>query len=88
MKKNIHPKYYPAAKVTCACGHSFTVGSTKAEIDVEICSNCHPFYTGEEKLIDIAGRVEKFRARREKAAHKPANKSKMNSSKNRKNHGE
>jgi large subunit ribosomal protein L31 len=68
MKKDIHPKYFPEAKVICACGNSFTVGATKPEIRVEICAKCHPFYTGEEKLLDTAGRVEKFKARREKAS--------------------
>lgn len=62
MKKNIHPKYYPKAKVNCACGASFEVGSTKPAIQVEICSACHPFYTGKEKII-ATGQVEKFRAR-------------------------
>jgi len=71
MKKDIHPKYFPNAKVTCACGNTFTVGATKPEIHVEICSNCHPFYTGEEKLIDTAGRVEKFKTRRAKASAAP-----------------
>jgi large subunit ribosomal protein L31 len=71
MKKGIHPVYFPQTKVVCACGNSFTVGSTKENIRVEICANCHPFYTGEEKLIDVAGRVEKFRARRAKAATEP-----------------
>jgi len=71
MKKNIHPTYYPAAKVSCACGHKFTVGSTKPEMEIEICYHCHPFYTGKEKLIDTAGKVEKFRARREKAGSAP-----------------
>jgi len=61
MKKDIHPKYYPEAKATCACGNSFTVGSTKQELRVEICSACHPFYTGKEKLVDTAGRVERFK---------------------------
>jgi large subunit ribosomal protein L31 len=61
MKKDIHPKYYPNAKATCACGNAFTVGSTQPEINVEICSACHPFYTGKEKLIDTAGRVDRFR---------------------------
>jgi len=64
MKKAIHPTYFPQAKVVCSCGNSFTVGATKPELKVEICAKCHPFYTGEEKLIDTAGRVEKFRARR------------------------
>ncbi|NIA08475.1 MAG: 50S ribosomal protein L31 [Nitrospiraceae bacterium] len=59
MKENIHPKYYKA-KVRCACGNEFEVGSTKKEIKVEICSKCHPFFTGKQKLVDTAGRVEKF----------------------------
>jgi len=63
MKKDIHPKYYDKAKVQCACGNSFTVGSTKESIEVEICSQCHPFYTGKEKILDSMGRVEKFRKR-------------------------
>lgn len=67
MKQEIHPTYYPKAKVRCACGNTFTVGATRETMTVEICSNCHPFYTGTEKLIDIAGRVEKFRTRQEKA---------------------
>lgn len=60
MKKDIHPKYYPNAKIVCACGHTFTTGSTVPEIHVEICSACHPFYTGKQKLIDDRGRVERF----------------------------
>lgn len=67
MKKDIHPKYYPNAKVTCACGNKFETGSTEPEIEVEICSACHPFYTGTQKLIDTAGRVDRFKARMEKA---------------------
>lgn len=67
MKEKIHPQYYEKATVRCACGNTFTIGSTRQEIQVEICSRCHPFYTGEEKLIDVAGRVEKFKARRAKA---------------------
>jgi len=63
MQKEIHPTYYPEAKVTCSCGAVFTVGSTKPEIHIEICRNCHPFYTGGGKIIDTAGRVEKFKAR-------------------------
>jgi large subunit ribosomal protein L31 len=70
MKKEIHPKYFPTAKAQCACGASFTVGSTKPEINVEICSDCHPFYTGSKELVDIAGRVEKFKARKAKAKSK------------------
>jgi large subunit ribosomal protein L31 len=71
MKKDIHPAYFPKAAVTCACGHKFTVGSTLEKIEVEICSACHPFYTGQEKVLDAAGRVEKFRARKAKAAVEP-----------------
>jgi large subunit ribosomal protein L31 len=63
MKKDIHPKYYPKAKVACACGNSFTTGSTMEELKVEICSACHPFYTGKQKLIDSARRVEKYQAK-------------------------
>ena len=63
MKSDIHPKYYPNAKVTCACGNSFTVGSTQPEIKVELCSQCHPFYTGKQKLVDSARRVDRFKAR-------------------------
>jgi large subunit ribosomal protein L31 len=70
-KTEIHPKYYDKATVRCACGNTFTVGATKPEINVEICSNCHPFYTGEEKLLDVAGRVEKFKTRRAKAVVAP-----------------
>lgn len=76
MKADIHPEYHADAKVTCACGNTFTVGSTKKEIHVEICSACHPFYTGQEKVIDSAGRVEKFRARRAAAAPKADKKAK------------
>lgn len=61
MKKDTHPEYYAKAKVTCACGNSFTVGSTLKELKVEICSNCHPFYTGKQKLLDNAGRVDRFK---------------------------
>ncbi len=64
MKKEIHPNYFVDAKVTCACGNAFTVGSTKENIKIEICSACHPFFTGEGgKMLDVAGRVEKFKAR-------------------------
>jgi large subunit ribosomal protein L31 len=69
MKKDIHPEYQDA-KVTCACGATFTVGSTKKDINIEICSSCHPFYTGTEKSLDAAGRVEKFKARAAKSSAK------------------
>jgi large subunit ribosomal protein L31 len=66
MKKDIHPKY-DTCKVTCACGNSFETRATIPEIKVEICSECHPFYTGKQKLIDTAGRIEKFRRKYGKA---------------------
>ena len=63
MKKDIHPKYDLKTKAICACGAVFEVGSTMPEIHMEICSNCHPFYTGNEKIMDTAGRVERFKKR-------------------------
>jgi large subunit ribosomal protein L31 len=63
MKKEIHPKYNKEAKATCACGSTFSVGSTANDIEVEICSECHPFYTGNEKVLDTAGRVDRFKKR-------------------------
>lgn len=63
MKTKGHPKWYPEAKVTCACGAQFTTGSTMPQISVEICSNCHPLYTGQQKFVDTAGRVDKFNQR-------------------------
>jgi len=70
MKKDTHPQYFPKAVVECACGNKFTVGSTKELIRVEICSKCHPFYSGTEKTLDSAGRVEKFKNRRAAATSK------------------
>jgi large subunit ribosomal protein L31 len=66
MKKDIHPNYQ-VAKVVCSCGNTFETKSTEKEIHVEICSACHPFYTGKQKLVDTAGRVDKFRSRMEAA---------------------
>lgn len=66
MKKDIHPQYHKNAKIICACGNTLTVGSTTPEIHVEVCSNCHPFYTGKQKLVDTARRVEKFQQRSQK----------------------
>jgi large subunit ribosomal protein L31 len=63
MKDKIHPKYYEDAKVTCLCGNTFTIGSTKREIRVEVCGKCHPFYTGEQRIVDSMGRVERFKKR-------------------------
>ncbi len=65
MKKDIHPKYFQKSNVRCACGNSFNIGSTKEEIEVEVCSACHPFYTGKEKILDTMGRVERFRKKLE-----------------------
>lgn len=70
MKKEIHPAYHPKAKVTCACGNTFTVGSTEEKLSVEICSACHPFFTGEEKILDTGGRVERFKKRQAAAKKK------------------
>jgi large subunit ribosomal protein L31 len=81
MKKDIHPKYNKNCPVKCACGNAFVTGSTKDEIYVEICSACHPFFTGKQKLIDTARRVEKFQAKaakmQELAGTKPAGKKKV-----------
>jgi large subunit ribosomal protein L31 len=63
VKQNIHPNWYPEARVHCACGSTFTTGSTIKDIAVEICSACHPLFTGQQKLIDTAGRVDKFNQR-------------------------
>lgn len=62
MKKDIHPKYYEQAKITCSCGAEYVVGSTKESIKIEICSQCHPYYSGQAKIIDTAGRVDRFKA--------------------------
>lgn len=63
MKEKIHPKYYNDARVVCSCGNTFTVGSTKKELKVEVCSQCHPFFTGERRVLDATGRVERFKKR-------------------------
>jgi len=62
MKEKLHPKYYKA-NVTCSCGNTFTTGSTKENLRVELCSKCHPFFTGEQKIVDTAGVVERFKRR-------------------------
>lgn len=69
MKKEIHPEFHDNCKVTCACGNTFVTGSTLKEIRVELCNQCHPFYTGKQKFVDTARRVEKFQ---EKFAKKDA----------------
>ena len=63
MKEKIHPQYHPDAEVICSCGNTFVTGSTKKTLRVELCSKCHPFFTGEQKIIDTAGRVERFKRR-------------------------
>ncbi len=66
MKKEIHPQYFNKTKVKCSCGNSFEIGSTKESIEIEVCSACHPFYSGKGKIIDAMGRVEKFKKKLEK----------------------
>ncbi len=63
MKTGIHPTYYPEATVTCSCGRSYTTGATKPELRVEICNLCHPFFTGEQRIVDTEGRVERLKRR-------------------------
>lgn len=75
MKANLHPKYYQAT-VTCACGNSFTTGSTSQDLRVDICSKCHPFFTGEQKFIDTLGKVDRFMAKRQAAAGRVTKKAK------------
>jgi large subunit ribosomal protein L31 len=74
MKDGIHPTYHTAVPVTCSCGNKFSTGSTQEAIDTEICSNCHPFYTGKQKLLDTRGNVERFKKRRELAEKTAAEK--------------
>ena len=66
MKPKIHPKYFPNAKVICACGNSWTTGATVAEIKVDVCSACHPFFTGQQRIVDTAGQVDRFMKRLER----------------------
>ncbi len=68
MKADTHPTYFPEAKVVCACGNTFSTGATVAELHVELCSACHPFYTGKQKLVDTSRRVEKFQERTKKSS--------------------
>lgn len=72
MKEDIHPEYYPEAKVICACGNNWTVGSTKPEIRTDVCSDCHPFYTGEQRMLDSGGQVERFLKKLERRKSKMA----------------
>jgi len=68
MKAKIHPKYYPEARIICACGNTYTTGSTSPELKVDICSQCHPFYSGEQRIVDTAGQVDRFMKRLERTA--------------------
>ena len=68
MKKGIHPRYHRATVVCGSCGTTFQVGSTQANLSVEICANCHPFYTGKQTIVDTAGQVERFQKRLERSA--------------------
>ena len=68
MKTAIHPKFYENCQVTCACGNKFTTGSTLEKIDVEVCSKCHPFFTGQLKFVDIKGRIDKFKEKQAQGA--------------------
>lgn len=70
MKTSIHPKYFADAKVTCSCGNTFTTGATQPELKVEVCAACHPFYTGNMKFLDTAGRVDAFKAKMAGASKK------------------
>jgi len=70
MKKNIHPKYFDKATITCSCGAVFKTGSTQENMQVEMCSQCHPFYTGKKKILDTTGRVDRFKKLFEKSADK------------------
>lgn len=70
MKKDIHPEYYKEAVIICACGNVIKTGSTRKEMHVEICSACHPFYTGKSKLVDTTGRVDRFKKLAERVASK------------------
>lgn len=72
MKPTIHPQFYMTANVTCACGNKFTTGSTVQELHTEVCSQCHPFYTGKQNLLDAAGTVDKFKKRALAAAQAQA----------------
>lgn len=66
MREGIHPKWYPDAKVICACGNTWTVGAAVAELRTDVCSNCHPFFTGEQRIVDTEGQVDRFIKRLEK----------------------
>jgi large subunit ribosomal protein L31 len=74
MKAQMHPQYFDDAQVVCSCGNKFTVGSTKQVIHVELCNNCHPFYTGQARFVDSASRIERFRNKQAQATQTPKKK--------------
>jgi large subunit ribosomal protein L31 len=76
-KTGIHPPYYPEAKITCSCGATYTIGSTRESLKVDICRECHPYYSGNQKLIDTAGRVDRFREKVAVAKSRQAAKAKQ-----------
>jgi large subunit ribosomal protein L31 len=76
MKQAIHPKYFENCQVSCACGNKFTTGSTVESIEVEVCSKCHPFFTGQQKFVDIKGRIDKFKEKMAQGATYKATKAK------------
>jgi large subunit ribosomal protein L31 len=84
MKADIHPKFYEKSVATCGCGKVYTLGMTIEKMAVDICANCHPFYTGKEKLIDTAGKVEKFKQRRAAVEKAPKKEKKVRVAKNKK----
>lgn len=83
MKQGIHPQYFNNCQVSCACGNSFTTGSTVDKIEVEVCSKCHPFFTGQQKFVDIKGKIDKFKEKQAKGeAYKKAQAEKKNKKSN------
>jgi large subunit ribosomal protein L31 len=72
MKKDIHPQYYPNAQVICSCGNTWTTGSTQEVIRTDVCSNCHPFFTGEQRIVDTAGQVDRFMKRLDRYSERQA----------------
>ena len=81
MKKDIHPQYFDDAKVSCACGNTFTTGATVPEIHLDVCNKCHPFFTGEMKFVDTLGKVEKFQQAQKKAQEIKAKKQEVEKAK-------
>jgi len=84
LKPKIHPKYYPEARVICSCGNTFTTGATVPEIRTDVCSSCHPFFTGEQRIVDTAGQVERFMRRLEQRADEPTSRKRRRSARRKK----